>query len=403
MWFRLRPDIRYADIGYGLVRCLLPGRRERALSELARLWTGPEHTFACLSVRTGFSVLLESLALPAGSEVVMTGLNIPDMIEIVRRHGLTPVPLDISLATLAPRPEDLERVLTPRTKVVLIAHLFGAIIDVEPLLPVLQGRQIRLLEDCAPAFAGCHGYQGHPQSDAAMFSFGPIKSCTALGGALLRVRDPELRRRMADLERGFPVQQRRAFFFRLCKYAGLKLATSKLVWGAIVKYCQWRGIAYDEKINAAGRGFAGAGDLLAKIRRRPSAPLLWLLRRRLHRFDGSAFERRRRNGAQLASLLAGEMPLPGTAALGSSFWVFPLLCPQRGKLIEALRTHGFDAARHDSLHVVPLALPPATGANQQVQQIREQLMFVPVGSDLPEREIRRLAECLLKASGGGAI
>ena len=397
MWFRLRPDIRYADIGYGLARCLLPGQRAHVLEELSNLWTGPEHTFACLSVRTGFSVLLEALALPAGSEVVMTSLNIPDMMEIVRQHGLTPVPLDISPATLAPRPEDLERVLSPRTKVVVAAHLFGTIISIEPLLKVLHGKQVLLVEDCAPAFAGCHGYQGHPQSDAAMFSFGPIKSCTALGGALLRIRDPELRRRMVAIEREFPIQQRRAFFLRLCKYAGLKLATSKPAWGAIVKYCRWRGVAYDKTINGMGRGFAGKGGLMAKIRRRPSTPLLWLLRRRLRQFDAPAFDRRRRNGAQLAKLLAGEVLLPGTTALGSSFWVFPLLSAQRDDLIDALRATGFDAARHDSLHVVPLAQPPAQGGNRQAQQIREQLMFVPAGSALPDREIGRLADCLLRA------
>jgi len=398
MWFRLRPDIGYADLAYGLARCLLPGRRQRALEELARLWRGPDHTFACLSVRTGFSVLLEALRLPPGSEVLMTSLNIPDMVEVVRQHGLTPVPLDISPATLTPGPEDLAQALGPRTKVVVVAHLFGAVLSVEPLLTVLKDTGVLLVEDCAPAFAGGRGYQGHPQSAAAMFSFGPIKTATALGGALLRIRDPELLRRMIAIEREFPVQQRRAFFMRLCKYAGLRWATSRPVWSVIVKCCRWRGIAYDEMINAMGRGFAGSGGLMAKIRRRPSAPLLWLLRRRVRQFDVSGLERRRRNGARLAELLAGKVPRPGTEVPASSFWVFPLLSPRREELIRELRACGFDAAIFDSLQAVPVPIPSGPGDNRQARQIRAQLVYVPAGSALPDGEIERLADCLLRSA-----
>jgi dTDP-4-amino-4,6-dideoxygalactose transaminase len=327
----------------------------------------------------------------------MTALNIPDMMELVRQHGLTPVPLDISRHTLTPAPESLAKALSPRTRVVVVAHLFGAVVSVEPLLKVLEGTGVLLVEDCAPAFAGCHGYQGHPQSAAAMFSFGPIKTCTALGGALLRIREPELLRRMTAIESEFPVQQRRAFFLRLCKYAGLRWASSRPVWSVIVKFCQWRGIAYDETLNALGRGFAGSGGLMAKIRRRPSVPLLWLLRRRLRRFDVPAIERRRRNGGRLAELLAGKVPRPATEVPACSFWVFPLLSPQREALVRAVRASGFDAAIYDSLHAVPLATPPGRGDNHQAQQIREQLVYVPAGSALSDREIKRLADCLLRA------
>jgi len=40
-----------------------------------------------------------------------------------------------------------------------------------------------LVEDCAQAFAGTQ-YYGYPQADVSLFSFGAIKSCTALGGAV---------------------------------------------------------------------------------------------------------------------------------------------------------------------------------------------------------------------------
>jgi dTDP-4-amino-4,6-dideoxygalactose transaminase len=48
-----------------------------------------------------------------------------------------------------------------------------------------------VVEDCAQAYCGTE-FDGHPDADVAIFSFGPIKTATASGGGLLRVRDGEL-------------------------------------------------------------------------------------------------------------------------------------------------------------------------------------------------------------------
>ena len=55
-----------------------------------------------LSVRTALDLLLEAWALPRGSEVLMSAVTIPDMVAIVRHHGLVPVPVDLDMRRLAP-------------------------------------------------------------------------------------------------------------------------------------------------------------------------------------------------------------------------------------------------------------------------------------------------------------
>src|SRR2546429_9968136 len=64
----------------------------------------PEPTGAlrCLSVRSGFHLLLGALALPAGREAVFSALTHPAMPRLVDRLGLAPAPRDIVPATLAP-------------------------------------------------------------------------------------------------------------------------------------------------------------------------------------------------------------------------------------------------------------------------------------------------------------
>jgi perosamine synthetase len=61
-----------------------------------------ERIILTASVRTTFDLILQVLDLPIGSEIVMTCINIPDMVKIIRHHGLVPVPVEISDDTLGP-------------------------------------------------------------------------------------------------------------------------------------------------------------------------------------------------------------------------------------------------------------------------------------------------------------
>ena len=74
------------------------------------------------------------------------------MVRIIRGHGLRAVPVDIDPETLAPRPWMLEVALTPRTRVVLVAHLFGGRMDLGPVARFARERGLLLVEDCAQAF-----------------------------------------------------------------------------------------------------------------------------------------------------------------------------------------------------------------------------------------------------------
>jgi perosamine synthetase len=396
MWFRLRPDIRYTDLGYGLLNCLKPFGRATVTRDLEQLWAGPQHTFACLSVRTGFDLLLQALAWPPGSEIVMTALTIPDMASLVAHHQLAPVPLDISSSTLGPDLEELRRCLTSRTKAVVIAHLFGSRVPVEPVLRLLADRPILLIEDCAQAFEGCHAYTGHPAADVAMFSFGPIKTSTALGGALFRVKDPGLLARLQDIESRLPGQERRQFFLRLWKYLLIKLATSPPLWGTIARACQKRGLSYETAITRLARGFGGPQDLITKIRHRPPTPMLALLRRRLRHFDADALQRRQRNGERLSSRLSSAVALVGAAAPHMSYWLFPMLNEKRAQIIPWLRQNGFDASQNHTLGVVPVPERCEIGSNRQAQHLLNELLLAPAGAAMPEPEVERLAACLIK-------
>ena len=78
----------------------------------------------------------------------MTGINIPDMVQIVREHGLVIVPVDLNMRTLEIKEATLKKAITPKTRVVVAAHLFGARMDMEPVFRSVAGREdIHVVEE----------------------------------------------------------------------------------------------------------------------------------------------------------------------------------------------------------------------------------------------------------------
>lgn len=77
---------------------------------------------------------------------------------------------------------------------------------------------IRVIEDCAECFSG-FSYLGHPDSDISMFSFGAIKFYTSFGGAIAKVKDPEVFSQMLDLYKKRPTQSTASYLYKILKYS----------------------------------------------------------------------------------------------------------------------------------------------------------------------------------------
>lgn len=59
------------------------------------------------------------------------------------------VPLDLDIATMKPCVEDLKKALSPKTKAVLFAYIFGVTYDIAPYVEILNSAGVEILEDCA--------------------------------------------------------------------------------------------------------------------------------------------------------------------------------------------------------------------------------------------------------------
>jgi dTDP-4-amino-4,6-dideoxygalactose transaminase len=345
-------------------------------------------------VRSAFDLLLGALALPPGSEVLMSALNVKGMIRIVRAHGLVPVPVDLEPGDLAPSPAALERAITPSSRMLVAAHLFGARYELDPLLAVARRHGLLVVEDCAQAFAP--GFTGHPDADAALFSFGPIKTATALGGALARVRDPALRERMRKIQTAWPIHGRGAFARRALAFAALKLLTSRPLFAVVARAFLLSGRDYEDPVADAARGIAPLATE-AQLRLQPGAPMLALLARRLARFDRDRAAARAGAGRALYERLAGCAPCPAARNPHHAFWVFPVLVDAPEGVIEALRRRGFDAANlRRSAAVDPPADRPALEP-AVARSALARLVVLPCYPEMAASELAREADALRAA------
>ena len=385
---RGRLDIGWSDLLAAAAACARPGDRELMQRQVEALWSARPDAIACLSVRSALDLLLTALDYPKGSEVLVTAVTIRDMIRIVEHHGLVPVPVDIDMGTLTVKLDSLKRATGPRTKAILAAHLFGARIPLDEVAAFARERGLLLIEDCAQSFTGLE-YRGHAESDVSMFSFGPIKTATALGGALARVRHLEVLARMRALQREQPIQARGHFLKRALRFAGVHLALHRGPFSLICAACQRTGRDHDHVISHSVRGFSGP-DFFANIRQRPSFPMLALLWRRLVRLDG------RRVAARIAAAetvlgLIPELERPGRDASDHSYWTFPMLSATPDELVRHLSAHGFDATRGQwSLYAVPA--PEGYRRAVEAEEVMSQIVYLPVYPEVSRAELARLAE-----------
>lgn len=394
LYARHRIDIRPADLlaGLGAMGSLDP---DRAAWEVENLWSADGSALVCYSVRSGFHLLLATLDLPPGSEVLFSAVTHPDMPRLAGHHGLVPVPVDLDVDTLAPRVDLVARAVTPKTRMLVVAHLFGGRVDLAPVAEVCRRNGLLLVEDCAQSFRGT-AVTGDPLASVSMFSFGILKTSTALGGALFKVRDLSLLDRMRFKQLGWPVQKRSAHLKRILQTAAFMALTRPIPYALIERAAAAMRIDFDHIVNSSVRAFPAQStiDLARHLERRPGAPLLRLLEHRLRHFDGGRLDTRAASGDQLAAMMPPDLHVGGRA-LDHTHWLFPVVAGRPEATIDAIRSLGFDAARKAS-SVCAIAAPADRPELEPgfAREAMSRLVFLPAYPELPEGSLELLASAL---------
>jgi len=153
-----------------------------------------------LAVTSGTAALqcaLAALEVGPGDEVILPSWTWHSCFNTVVLAGALPVCAEID-ESFGIDPDDIERHITPHTKVIMAVHLQGNPCDLDRIIAIARKHNIRVLEDCAQSVGA--SYKGKPvgsHGDIGIYSLQLNKTITAGEGGVVVMSDPKLFERAA--------------------------------------------------------------------------------------------------------------------------------------------------------------------------------------------------------------
>ena len=135
-----------------------------------------------------------------GAEVITTAMSFVSTNHAILYNNGIPVFADIEEDTLNIRTDDVERLITPKTRAIVAVHYGGHPCDMDSLLEISKKQGISIIEDAAHACgAEYKGRKIGSIGDATCFSFHAVKNLATGDGGMITVRDEELSERLRKL------------------------------------------------------------------------------------------------------------------------------------------------------------------------------------------------------------
>lgn len=251
---------------------------------------GRKHGIAVTNGTAAIDAAVDALGIGPGDEVILPAFTIISCITQIVRSGAIPVLVDSDPITWNMDVSQIEAKITPRTKAIMIVHIYGLPVDVDPVLAIAKKHGLKVIEDAAEM----HGqtYKGKSCGsfgDISTFSFYPNKHITTGEGGMIVTDDDKLAETCRSLR-------------NLCFNPEKRFVHERLGWNLRMTNMQ------------AALGLA-----------------------QLERLDEFVV-RKRAMGARYTELLCDvqgiQIPLPCTAYADNIYWVFGVVLDE---------SYGFDA------------------------------------------------------------
>jgi dTDP-4-amino-4,6-dideoxygalactose transaminase len=157
---------------------------------------GSSHCVGTSSGTAALKLALEALGVGPGDEVIVPANTFAATALAVTANNATPVFVDVESDTLLLGIDAVVAATTARTKAIMPVHLFGQVVDMDPIMRFARERGLFVVEDAAQAHgAEYRGAKAGTIGHAGCFSFYPTKNIGALGdGGALVTNDAELAR-----------------------------------------------------------------------------------------------------------------------------------------------------------------------------------------------------------------
>ncbi|PIS12092.1 MAG: aminotransferase DegT [Bdellovibrio sp. CG10_big_fil_rev_8_21_14_0_10_47_8] len=323
---------------------------------------GRKHGIAVSNGTAAIDAVIEALNLGPGDEVILPTFTIISCISQIVRSGAKPVLVDSDPVTWNMDVAQVEEKITPRTKAIMLVHIYGLPVDMDPLLALAKKHGLKVIEDAAEM----HGqtYKGKPCGsfgDISIFSFYPNKHITTGEGGMIVTDDDQLAEDCRSLR-------------NLCFQPQKRFVHERLGWNLRMTNIQAAlGVAQLERL-----------DEFIKLKRK-----MGLLYTEL--FSGR--------------LPDVQLPLAKTSYAENIYWVYGLVVDEkRGfdaeEIIRRLGAKGVGCRPFFyPMHQQPVLKRMGLFENESypvAERISKQGFYIPSGLALTEQQIHRVADVVMK-------
>ena len=157
---------------------------------------GSAHSYACASGTNAIHAAVAAIDPAPGDEIVTSPITDMGAITPILYQTAIPVFADVDPVSGNLTAETIERVIGPKTRAIIVTHLFGNPAEMGPILDLANRRGIPVIEDCAQAYGATWG--GRPVGTLGAigcFSLQQGKHITTGEGGMVVTDDPDLARR----------------------------------------------------------------------------------------------------------------------------------------------------------------------------------------------------------------
>ena len=171
---------------------LAQGPRVREFEEKFAAWAGTKYAVATTSGTTALHVAMLAHGLGEGDEVITSSFSFIASANCALYVGARPVFADIEPQYFTLDPVEIEKRVTPRTKAIVVVHLFGQTCDMKAIANLAQKHNLFVVEDACQSHGAKFNGKIAGSWGTACYSFYPTKNMTTIEGGMLTTNDPKV-------------------------------------------------------------------------------------------------------------------------------------------------------------------------------------------------------------------
>ena len=185
------------------------GEGTKNFEEALQKYLGKNYAFSFQRGRDALYVLIQSLSIGHGDEVILQAYTCIVVPNAIQYTGAKPVYVDIEEDGFNIDPKLIEAKITKKTKAIIIQHTFGEVADIEAVLAICKKHKLFLIEDCAHSLSGLYKVKKLGTfGDAAIWSFGRDKIISSVWGGMITTDDDKLAEKIKEMQNKLPYPSR---------------------------------------------------------------------------------------------------------------------------------------------------------------------------------------------------